>query len=40
VRVPTSGEAHWELPEGRYVYWRGTVTALDLLDEPVRRDGS
>lgn len=32
VRIPTWGEAYWELPE-RYVYWRGSVTAVDLLDE-------
>jgi hypothetical protein len=32
VRVPTRGEAHWELPEGRYTYFRGRVTSLQLLD--------
>jgi hypothetical protein len=29
VRVPTFAEAYWDLPEGRYVYWRGTVLALE-----------
>jgi hypothetical protein len=37
IRVPTSGEAYWDLPEGRYVYWRGTVTSAILLDQPFRR---
>ena len=31
IRVPTFGEAWWQLAEGRFVYWRGRVTALDLL---------
>ena len=31
VRVPTYGEAWWQLPEGRFVYWRGRITALELL---------
>jgi hypothetical protein len=30
-RVPSSGEAWWELPEGRFVYWRGRITALKLV---------
>jgi hypothetical protein len=30
VRVPTRAEAAWELPEGPYAYWRGTVTSLEL----------
>lgn len=30
IRVPTAGEAWWELPEGRFVYWRGRVTGLEL----------
>jgi hypothetical protein len=32
VRAPTNGEAWWQLPEGRFVYWRARVTALDLLE--------
>jgi hypothetical protein len=31
TRVPAFGEAWWELPEGRFVYWRGRVTALELV---------
>ena len=31
TRVPTFGEAWWELPEGRFVYWRGRITALELV---------
>lgn len=31
VRIPTRGAVRWELPEGPYTYWRGTVTALELL---------
>jgi hypothetical protein len=28
--VPTRGEVAWELPSGRFTYWRGAVTAVDL----------
>ena len=31
VRVPTVGEAWWQLPEGRFVYWRGRLAALELI---------
>jgi hypothetical protein len=34
IRLPTSAEVYWELPAGRYVYWRGTVTSAELLDAP------
>jgi hypothetical protein len=37
TRLPTSAEAYWDLPEGRFVYWRGTVLSAQLLDEPFRR---
>jgi hypothetical protein len=37
VRLPTSAVAYGELPTGRYVYWRGTVTSVELLDEPFGR---
>lgn len=30
VRVPTSAEVSWDLPAGRFVYWRGRVTGLSL----------
>lgn len=31
LRVPTFGEAWWDLPEGRFVYWRGRITALERI---------
>lgn len=37
MRIPTRAEAYWELPQGRYVYWRGTVTAARLLERPFGR---
>lgn len=40
IRIPTSGDAYWELPEGRYVYWRGTVKSAAFLDRPFRRGES
>lgn len=39
VRIPTRAEVYWELRSGRFVYWRGHVTSLDLVDQPFRRDG-
>lgn len=30
IRVPTAGEAYWELPEDRYVYFRARVRSLQL----------
>jgi hypothetical protein len=30
ARLPTRGEIRWELPGGPFVYWRGTITSLDL----------
>lgn len=30
IRLPTSAEAFWDLPEGRYVYWRGTVLSASV----------
>lgn len=29
IRVPTTGEAYWDLPEGRYVYFRGRITSVE-----------
>jgi len=40
IRIPTAGQAYWELPEGRYVYWRGTVTSVELVAHPFRRSAS
>jgi hypothetical protein len=31
VRVPAFGQAWWERPGGRFVYWRGRLTALELI---------
>jgi hypothetical protein len=31
LRIPTRAEVAWEPPEGRFVYWRGTVTSAELL---------
>jgi hypothetical protein len=30
VRIPTLGEVRWELPDGPFTYWRGTITSLEL----------
>ena len=32
VLVPTRGEVRWELPEGPFTYWRGTITSLEVCD--------
>ena len=34
MRMPTRGEVYWDLPEGRFVYWRGEITSAEVLDEP------
>jgi hypothetical protein len=31
IRVPTHGEVRWELPEGPFMYWRGSIRSLDVL---------
>jgi len=33
IRVPTRAEVRWELDEGPFVYWRGTVTSLAVEPE-------
>jgi uncharacterized protein DUF6544 len=33
TRLPAFGEAWWELPEGRFVYWRGRITTLELVGD-------
>lgn len=30
VRAPRRGEVRWELPEGPFTYWRGSITNLQL----------
>ncbi len=32
MRMPTSAEVGWDLPGGRFVYWRGRVTSALALD--------
>jgi len=32
VRIPVRGEVYWHLPEGRFTYWRGQVTSLEVLE--------
>lgn len=29
--VPTRGEVRWDLADGPFTYWRGTITSLELL---------
>ena len=33
TRIPSRGEEWWDLPGGRFIYWRGQITALELLAE-------
>jgi hypothetical protein len=30
VRVPTRGEVYWDLPDGRYTYWKCEILAWEL----------
>jgi hypothetical protein len=34
MRIPTTAEVAWDLPEGRFVYWRGRVVSAVAPDEP------
>ncbi len=31
IRVPTRGKVYWDLPEGRFAYWKGEITHVDLF---------
>ena len=31
MRLPAHAEVYWDLPEGRFIYWRGEVTGLTIL---------
>lgn len=31
TRVPAAGTAWWDLPDGRFVYWSGRVTDLEVI---------
>ena len=33
IRLPTTAEAYWDRPEGRYAYWRGTILSAQLVRE-------
>jgi hypothetical protein len=33
-RLPIRAKVHWDLPDGRLVYWRGPSTDLRTLEEP------
>jgi hypothetical protein len=37
MRMPSRAEVSWELPEGRYVLWRGQVTSALALETPFER---
>jgi hypothetical protein len=32
IRMPARGEVRWELPDGPFTYWRGTITSVETLD--------
>jgi hypothetical protein len=34
MRMPTSAEVGWDLPDGRFVYWRARVTSALELETP------
>jgi hypothetical protein len=34
IRMPTRGAVYWDLPEGRFTYWRGQITSAQTLEEP------
>ena len=34
MRIPTRATVYWELDQGRFVYWRGTVTSAVALAGP------
>jgi len=31
--VPTRGEVRWELADGPFTYWRGTITSLEVIPD-------
>jgi hypothetical protein len=31
IRLPATGEACWDLPDGRFVYWRGRITGFEAM---------
>lgn len=39
IRMPTRGEVYWELPQRRFVYWRGEISSAHALAEPYQSHG-
>ena len=39
VRLPTRAEVRWELPDGPFAYWRGTISSLELDPPRSSRSG-
>ena len=39
MRMPSAAEVYWDLPEGRYVYWRGEVVSAVALEVPFEPEG-
>jgi hypothetical protein len=38
TRIPSRGEVRWELPDGPFTYWRGTITSIEPSNvRPVER---
>jgi hypothetical protein len=35
LRIPTHAEVYWDLPEGRFVYWRADVVSAHTLADPI-----
>jgi hypothetical protein len=38
MRMPGAAEVYWDLPEGRYVYWRGEVVSAVALAAPFQHE--
>jgi hypothetical protein len=34
IRIPTWAKVYWDRPDGRFVYWTGTITSAVALDQP------
>jgi uncharacterized protein DUF6544 len=32
IRMPARGEVSWQLPDGPFTYWRGTITSVETLE--------
>ena len=38
MRMPSRAEVYWDLPEGRFTYWRGKITSVRALAAPFDQD--